>query len=68
MSAQKLRAISLYTGLGGLDFGFEAAGFHTAAALEMDAAACRTVRRNRPGWGLIEGDIHAVASDRILGP
>ena len=66
MSARELQAISLYTGVGGLDFGFEAAGFHTAVAVEMDATACRTVRLNRPDWGLIEGDIHDVDSDRIL--
>lgn len=70
MAKRSLKAISLYTGVGGLDFGFEAAGFHTAAAVELDAAACRTIRRNRPDWGLIEGDINddsAASSERILG-
>lgn len=66
MAKRKLTVISLYTGVGGLDFGFEAAGFHTGAAVELDAAACRMVRRNRPEWGLIEGDIHDISSDTIL--
>jgi DNA (cytosine-5)-methyltransferase 1 len=48
-----------------LDFGFEAAGFRTAVALELDAACCRTVRLNRR-WPLIEGDIHDVPSRSLL--
>ena len=59
--------ISLYTGAGGLDLGFEAAGFETRVALEMDADAVRTLRHNRD-WPLIPEDIHsdAATSDRIL--
>ena len=62
----KLSVISLYTGAGGLDLGFEAAGFSTAAALELNPVACRTMRRNRPEWNLIERDIHNVSSEEIL--
>ncbi|CAN7660359.1 DNA cytosine methyltransferase [Phenylobacterium sp. LjRoot225] len=59
------KLISLYTGVGGLDFGFEAAGFQTAVALERDSACCSTLRLNR-NWRVIEGDIHSVSSDEIL--
>jgi len=65
-AAPVLNAISLYTGVGGLDFGFEAAGFRTAVAVELDAVACRTIRRNRPAWSVIERDIHDVTSAEIL--
>lgn len=60
-----LKAISLFTGVGGLDFGFEAAGFETAVAIEMDAVSCRTLRLNRD-WPVIERDIHEVTSKELL--
>lgn len=57
--------ISLYSGAGGLDYGFEAAGFRTAVALEMDPACCETLRRNRR-WPVIQRSIHAVPSSELL--
>lgn len=60
-----LKAISLFTGVGGLDLGFEAAGFETAVAVELDAVCCRTLRLNR-SWPVIEGDIHGVTSKDLL--
>lgn len=62
---QPLRAISLFTGAGGLDFGFEAAGFETAVAVEMDPVCCAFLRRNRR-WAVIQDDIHHVGSDALL--
>ena len=62
---KKLAAISLYTGAGGLDFGFEAAGFRTAVAIEMDDVCVRTLRLNR-SWPVICGDINSVTTRRIL--
>jgi DNA (cytosine-5)-methyltransferase 1 len=61
----QLVAISLFTGAGGLDFGFESAGFRTAVALEIDNRCCATLRRNRP-WPLIERDIAAVPTRELL--
>jgi DNA (cytosine-5)-methyltransferase 1 len=60
-----LKAISLYTGVGGLDFGLEAAGIRTAVAVEMDPVACQAIRNNRR-WPILEGDIHGFSSKRIL--
>ncbi len=59
------KIISLYTGAGGLDLGFEAAGFEVAVALEMDAEAVATLRANRD-WPVIDQDIHEVSSRQIL--
>ncbi|MCP4896166.1 MAG: DNA cytosine methyltransferase [bacterium] len=59
------KVISLYTGAGGLDLGFEAAGFEVACAVEMDDEAVVTLRKNRD-WPVIHRDIHEVPSCEIL--
>lgn len=65
MATTKRTAISLYTGTGGLDLGFEAAGFETAVAVEMDAEAVETLRKNRD-WPVLDRDIHTVTSQELL--
>jgi DNA (cytosine-5)-methyltransferase 1 len=60
-----LKAISLFTGAGGLDLGFEAAGFGTRVAVEIDRVCCQTLRLNRH-WPVIEDDIRSVASKQLL--
>lgn len=61
-----MKLFSLFTGAGGLDYGFEAAGFKTALAIEMDSEACATLRMNRPSWPLIQEDIHRISPSRAL--
>ena len=61
----KPRVISLFSGAGGLDYGFEAAGFETAVAVEMDHACCETLRANR-SWNVIERSIFDVPTDELL--
>ncbi len=62
---KKLTAISLYTGAGGLDYGFEAAGFRTAVAVEMDNCCIETLASNRR-WPIIDADINSVETKEIL--
>jgi DNA-cytosine methyltransferase len=59
------RLVSLYSGAGGMDYGFEAAGFETSVAVEIDHACCETLRANRP-WPVLEKNIHDTASQEIL--
>jgi DNA (cytosine-5)-methyltransferase 1 len=59
------KVLSLYSGAGGLDYGFEAAGFETAVAVEMNHDACETLRRNRK-WSVIERDIFQVPTAEML--
>jgi DNA (cytosine-5)-methyltransferase 1 len=61
----KPKIISLYSGAGGLDYGFESAGFETGVAVEMDHQCCETLRANRD-WPVIERDIMEVSSAEIL--
>jgi DNA (cytosine-5)-methyltransferase 1 len=42
-------AISLFSGAGGLDLGVEQAGYHVAAAVEMNHDAADTMEKNFPG-------------------
>jgi DNA (cytosine-5)-methyltransferase 1 len=65
MCPKPLTAISLYTGAGGLDLGFEAAGFETRVAVEMEADAVSTLRANRD-WPVLDRDIHGIPSEEIL--
>jgi DNA (cytosine-5)-methyltransferase 1 len=60
-----LTVISLYTGAGGLDFGFEAAGYRTAVALELDGDCVSTLRANR-SWPVIDGDVLKVTTSDLL--
>lgn len=52
-----MKSISLFSGAGGMDVGFKAAGFKVVAANEMDSYACKTFRANHPETELLEGDI-----------
>lgn len=61
----RFTAISLYTGAGGLDLGFEAAGFECRAAVELDPDCVATIRANRD-WPVIDRSIHAVPSEELL--
>jgi DNA (cytosine-5)-methyltransferase 1 len=57
--------ISLYTGIGGLDLGLEAAGFGVAVAVESDRDATDVIQINR-SWPIVCKPIEAVATKELL--
>lgn len=57
----KYDLVSLFAGIGGLDLGFEFAGFNCIWANDFDKYACQTYREN-VGNQIVEGDIRLVKS------
>ena len=49
--------LELFAGAGGLAIGLEKAGLKCIALNEIDKFACQTLRKNRPNWKVLEGDI-----------
>lgn len=49
--------LELFAGAGGLAVGMEKAGLKCVALNEIDKWACQTLRKNRPNWNVLEGDI-----------
>jgi DNA (cytosine-5)-methyltransferase 1 len=49
--------LELFAGAGGLAIGLEQAGIKCTALNEIDKWACQTLRKNRPEWNVLEGDI-----------
>jgi DNA (cytosine-5)-methyltransferase 1 len=52
-----LEVVEICAGAGGQALGLERAGFEHALAVELDGSACATLRANRPGWKVAQGDV-----------
>ncbi len=57
--ALSLSSVEICSGAGGQALGLELAGFHHSVLVEIEPAACRTLRLNRPNWNVVEGDLHS---------
>lgn len=51
------KVLELFAGAGGLAVGLEKAGLKCEVLNEIDKDACETLRKNRPHWKILEGDI-----------
>lgn len=49
--------MGLFSGAGGLDLGFEKAGFNHVSSMDILNCAVSTLKRNRPNWNVLEADI-----------
>lgn len=50
-------SVEMCAGAGGQALGLEKAGFEHSALVELDPAACATLRLNRPTWNVVEQDL-----------
>ena len=57
---KKYNSIELFAGAGGLALGLEKAGLTNILLSEIDKNACETLRKNRPEWNVIEGDVGQI--------
>lgn len=69
-----MKVLSLFSGAGGLDIGFERAGFEIVGAVENAQHAVATLLTNRPHWPVLAQDVRryepseALADVLIAGP
>jgi len=64
LSSNHLRCLSLFSGGGGLDLGFDRAGYTHQASYELIPICSETFKQNRPTWHVLagpeEGDVTRV--------
>ncbi len=68
--AQDPTVLSLFSGAGGLDLGFAAAGFRSVGFVEIESWACETLRANNPDAWVIgppdySGDINEIGAKEL---
>lgn len=70
LEANGLNSLSLFSGGGGLDIGFDRAGYSHTASFEILEPAAQTLRAARPRWevyGGVEGDVTKASWSRWRG-
>lgn len=64
---QKYSSVELFAGAGGLALGLENAGLHCLLLSELEKQACATLRKNRPNWNVVEGDVADIDFQHLRG-
>ncbi|MBT6112464.1 MAG: DNA (cytosine-5-)-methyltransferase [Candidatus Marinimicrobia bacterium] len=57
MKSKNYNVLSLFSGAGGLDLGFENKGFNHLECVEIDENCINTLKNNRPNWNITQEDI-----------
>ena len=67
LSEPRYRSVEICAGAGGQALGLEQAGFEHVACVELDSAACATLRANRGSeWNIVEADLREWQPDPSL--
>ncbi|MBI3344216.1 MAG: DNA (cytosine-5-)-methyltransferase, partial [Gammaproteobacteria bacterium] len=62
-----LSSLEICAGAGGQALGLEQAGFEHVSLVEIEAAACQTLRINRTHWHVTEGDLRHYSAEKWKG-
>lgn len=62
-----MSVLEICAGAGGQSSGLEKAGFGHELAVEIDHDAAATLRLNRPGWNVHEGDVRDIDGSKYRG-
>lgn len=65
--ADKLKSLEICAGGGGQAVGLEQAGFEHIALVEIEPLACQTLKKNRPEWNVIQGDLRQFDATSFRG-
>lgn len=57
MGNKNYNVLSLFSGAGGLDLGFEQHGFNHLECVEIDEQCVKTLKHNRPAWNVVQTDV-----------
>jgi len=58
-------SVGFFSGAGGLDLGFESAGFVHRYSSDIDSECCNTMSMNRPGWIVECADVRNLEVDGL---
>ncbi len=71
LDSNGVRALSLFSGGGGLDLGFDRAGFSHQASYELIPICKNTIKENRPDWSVFggpdDGDVTHIQWEKYKG-
>lgn len=67
MAESKKTVFEICAGAGGQALGLEQAGFETVGAVEIEPAACDTLRKNRPSWRVMNSDVRNLSGRDFRG-